>query len=157
MVHRHHTPGVYPLMKNLLRAAAISVASTALVAGGATVATAAPSAPVSTSSAVTASSNVSIAGFPMDPQSKIRVNKRGSKLKFRLTARFLNEFGRPVGVRKATIQVHKKGKWRTLKNVRLNSEGRGSYKRTDGKKRKYRMLIKPTSLYVGGVTKSLKI
>ena len=144
-------------MKNLLRAAAISVASTALVAGGATVATAAPSAPTAASSTVTTAGTVSTAAFSMDPQSKIRVNKRGSKLKFRLTARYINEVGQPVGVRRATIQVHKKGKWRTLKNVRLNSEGRGSYKRTDGKKRKYRMLVKPTSLYVGGVTQSLKI
>jgi hypothetical protein len=144
-------------MKNLLRAAAISVASTALVAGGATVATAAPSAPTAASSTVTTAGTVSTAAFPMDPKSKIRVNKRGSKLKFRLTARYINQVGQPVGVRRATIQVHKKGKWRTLKNVRLNSEGRGSYKRTDGKKRKYRMLVKPTSLYVGGVTPSFKI
>lgn len=146
-------------MKNLLRAAAISVASTALVAGGATVATAAPTSTAAASSAVSATGDVSAAAAPyqMDPQSKIRVNKRGSKLKFRLTARFLDDAGRPIGVRRATIQVHKKGKWRTLKNVRLNTEGRGSYKRTDGKKRKYRMLVKPTSLYVGGVTKSLKI
>jgi hypothetical protein len=144
-------------MKNLLRAAAISVASTALVAGGAAVATAAPAAPVSASSSVAAAGSVSTAAFQMDAASKIRVQKRGSKLKFRLTARYLNEVGQPVGVRRATIQIHKKGKWRTLKNVRLNSEGRGSYKRTDGKKRKYRMLIKPTSLYVGGVTKSVKI
>ena len=144
-------------MKNLLRAAAISVASTALVAGGSAVAVAAPSAPVATSTTTSSASTVSTAAFQMDGKSRIRVEKRGSKLKFRLTARYLNEVNQPVGVRRATIQIHKKGKWRTLKNVRLNSEGRGSYKRTDGKKRKYRMLIKPTSLYVGGVTKSVKI
>jgi hypothetical protein len=146
-------------MKNLLRAAAISVASTALVAGGATVATAAPAAPAATTSTVSAAGSVSAAAMPygLDPVSKIRIQKRGSKLKFRLTARFIDDAGQHRGIRRATIQVHKKGKWRTLKNVRLNTEGRGSYKRTDGKKRKYRMVVKPTSLYQGGVSRSIKI
>ena len=144
-------------MKNLLRAAAVSVASTALVAGGATVANAAPS----TSAATVSSSNgvsAAVAPYGPDAASKIRIRKVGKKLTIRLTARYFDDtIGKPVGIRKATVQVHKKGKWRTLKNVRLNSEGRGSYKRTDGKKRKYRMLIKPTSLYDGGVTRSVRI
>ncbi|KQX74559.1 MULTISPECIES: hypothetical protein [Aeromicrobium] len=148
-------------MKNLLRSAAIAVASTALVAGGATAATAAPAAAstaaTTTTAAASPSGTVTAAGFPLDQKSKIRVKKVGKKLTFRLTARFLNEFGQPVGIRKATIQVLKGRKWKTLKNVKLNSNGRGNYKKTDGKKRKYRMLIKPTSLYDGGVTRSVRI
>ena len=144
-------------MKNLLRAAAVSVASTALVASGATVATAAPSAPATT---VSTSSGVSAAAAPFGPdrESKIRARKVGSKLTLRLTARYFDDtIGKPVGIRKATVQINKKGKWRTLKNVRLNSKGRAVFKRTDGKTRKYRMLVKPTSLYQGFHTKTLKI
>jgi hypothetical protein len=147
-------------MKNLMRAAAVAVASTALVAGGATVATAAPSAPsVASTSVVATSGDVSIAAAPYapDPRSKIRIQKRGSKLKFRLTARYLDDAYNPVGIRKATIQVLKGKKWKTLKNVKLNSNGGGSYKTSSSKKRKYRMLVKPTSLYQGFRTVSVKI
>ena len=143
-------------MRTLLRAAAIAVASTALVAGGATVATASPT---TAASSVSTSSDVSIAvaPYPIDYKSKIRIEKRGKKLTFRLTARYRDDAGTPVGIRRATIQVLKNHKWRTLKNVRLKSNGTGKYKRTDGKKRKYRMLIKPTSLYQGGNTVSVRI
>jgi hypothetical protein len=144
-------------MKNLLRAAAVSVASTALVAGGATVATAAPSTAATT---VSSSNSVSAAAAPFGPdrESKIRLRKVGKKLTIRLTARYFDDtIGKPVGIRKATVQIHKKGKWRTLKNVKLNSKGRASFKRTDGKTRKYRMLVKPTSLYQGFHTRTAKI
>ena len=146
-------------MKNLFRAAAIGIASTALVAGGASVATAAPSAPAVASSAVTTTGDVSIAVAPYgpDPRSKIRIQKRGSKLTFRLTARFLDDAGTPVGIRRATIQVLKGSKWKTLKNVKLNGNGGGSYKTRSSKKRKYRMLVKPTALYQGFKTVSVKI
>jgi len=151
-------------MKNLLRVTAIAVASTALVAGGATVATAAPVATATAGStaapSVSVAGNVSAAAAPygLDYKTKIRVQKRGKKLTFRLTARFLDDAGTPVGIRKATIQVFKKGKgWRTLKNVKLNSRGTGTYKKSDGKKRKYRMSIKATTLYQGGVTNSFRI
>lgn len=146
-------------MKNLLRAAAIVVATTALVAGGATVATAAPVATTAAPS-VSAAGTVAAAAAPyaLDYKTKIRVQKRGSKLAFRLTARYLDDAGTPVGIRKATIQVFKKGKgWRTLKIVNLSTRGTGSYKKSDGKKRKYRMLVKPTSLYQGGTTPSFRI
>jgi len=146
-------------MKNLLRSAAIAVASTALVAGGATAATAAPAAANTTSVAAAPAGSVSAAVAPYgpDPKSKIRVKKVGKKLTFRLTARFRDDAGTPVGIRKATIQVLKGRKWKTLKNVKLNPSGRGTYKKSDGKKRKYRMLVKPTSLYQGFRTFSVKI
>jgi hypothetical protein len=146
-------------MKNLFRAAAVAVASTALVAGGATVATAAPSTAAVASTGVSASSDVSVAAAPYapDPKSKIRIQKRGSKLTFRLTARYRDDAYQPVGIRKATIQVLKGKKWKTLKNVKLNRNGGGTYKTSSSKKRKYRMLVKPTSLYQGFRTVSVKI
>lgn len=146
-------------MKNLIRVAAIGLASTALVAGGASVATAAPSAPAATSSVVSTSGDVTTAAVPYgpDPRSKIRIQKRGSKLTFRLTARFLDDAGTPFGIRRATIQVLKGKKWKTLKNVKLNGNGGGSYKTRSSKKRKYRMLVKPNPLYQGFKTVSVKI
>jgi len=146
-------------MKNLLRTAAIAVASTALVAGMSASATAAPTADSVAASRLSSASTttIAIAPYPVDPKSKIRVLKRGKKLTFRLTARFVDDAGTPVAIRKATIQILRGSKWKTLKNLNLNSSGRATYKRTDGKKRKYRMLIKPTALYQGGNTTSVRI
>jgi hypothetical protein len=96
--------------------------------------------------------------YGIDYKSKIRVNKRGKKLTFRLTARYINNAGKPVGIRKATIQVKKGGTWKTLKNVKLKSNGTGKYKRSDKKKRQYRMVIKTTNTYLGGNTRgSIKL
>jgi hypothetical protein len=90
--------------------------------------------------------------YGVDPKTKIRVTKRGKKLTFRLTARYVNNTGRPVGIRRATIQVKKGGKWRTVKNVKLKKSGTATYKRSDRKKRSYRMVIKTTGVYTGGST-----
>lgn len=138
-------------MKNLLRAAAISVASTALVAGGATVATAAPSTPTAT---VVASGDVSaaVAPYPL-VNSKFLASKRGSKIKFKVFARYRDDAGNVVAIRRAKLQVAKDGRWKTLKNVRLNSRGKGTYQRTERKKRTYRVIIKPTAVYQGGYSK----
>jgi hypothetical protein len=217
-------------MKNLLRAAAIAVASTALVAGATTTATAAPGdsasigvAPVTlngfkgttskvvpvtlqtsrptltivyatvnvngtpvgqatvTSSgfiyqqawgagtvtltgltdsrrqAVAGASNAFPVRYGVEGSSGIHVRKKGKKLTFRVKARYIDNRGVAVGIRRATIQVHKKGKWRTLKNVRLKANGTRTYKRSDSKKRKYRLVVKTTGLYQGGSTKGLRI
>ena len=149
-------------MKNLLRSAAIAVASTALVAGGATAATAAPTATVaaaSTAVAASSSGDVSAAAAPygLDYKSKLRATKRGSKIKFRFTARFRDDAGNPVGIRKVTLKVKRGGKWRTVKNVKLKKSGTGSYKLTKKKRYNYKMVIKPTSLYQGGETTPFKI
>ena len=132
-------------MKNLLRAAAISVASTALVAGGTTVANAAPTAPAST---VVASGSVSATAAPIE-NSQFSARKRGSKITFKVIARYRDASGSYASARRAKLQVAKGGKWKTLKNVRLNSKGKGIYKRTERKKRNYRVIIKPTAAHDG--------
>jgi hypothetical protein len=146
-------------MKNLLRSAAIAVASTALVAGGATAATAAPTATATTTSVAASSSDVTVAAAPygLDYKSKLRATKRGSKIKFRFTARFRDDAGNPVGIRKVTLKIKRGGKWRTLKNVKLKSNGTGSYNYTKKKRYNYKMVIKPTALYQGGETRPFKI
>jgi hypothetical protein len=151
-------------MKTLLRLAAITVASTALVAGSAVAATAAPTtssavsstaAPVATSAAPV---GISVAPYPLDAgKSKLRAVKRGKKITFRLVARYRNDAGQSVGIRRATLQVLKHSKWRTVKRVSLNSKGIGKVKRSDKKKRKYRMVVVATSVYQGGRTIPFKI
>ncbi|MFI5430273.1 hypothetical protein [Aeromicrobium sp. UC242_57] len=45
-----------------------------------------------------------------------------------------------------------------MKTVRLNSKGKATYKRSDKKKRPYRMVVKTTNLIKGGTTRGgLKI
>jgi hypothetical protein len=94
--------------------------------------------------------------YGIDYKSKIRVQKRGKKLTFRLTARYINNAGRPVGIRKATIQVKRGGKWKNLKHVKLKKSGTGTYKKSDKKKRNYRMVIKTTGTYQGGNTQGTR-
>jgi len=90
--------------------------------------------------------------YVVDYKSKIRVQKRGKKLTFRLTARYINSAGRPVGIRKATVQVKRGSKWKTIKRVNLKKNGTAKFKRSDKKKRSYRMVIATTGTYEGGQT-----
>jgi hypothetical protein len=105
---------------------------------------------------ITLGTNTGEIRYGVDYKSKIRVNKRGKKLTFRLTARYINNAGRPVGIRRATIQVQRGGKWKNLKHVKLKKSGTATYKRKDKKKRNYRMVIKTTGVYAGGATQGTR-
>ena len=102
-------------------------------------------------------SNAFAVRYGVESSSGIKVRKKGKKLTFRVKARYIDNRGLPVGIRRATIQVHKKGKWRTLKNLKLKSNGTRTYKRSDKSKRKYRLVVKTTSVYQGGSTSGLRI
>ena len=148
-------------MKTLLRFAAITIASTALVAGGAVSATAAPTATTSVvaPAPVAGASDVQIAAAPyrIHGSTGVRYIKRGKKITFKLKARYVDDAGNVVGIRRAKIEIFKGGKWKTAKNVKLKSNGTGKYKRSDKKRHKYRMTITATSVYQGGSTFSFKI
>lgn len=90
--------------------------------------------------------------YGLDYRSEIRVAKRGKKLTFKLKARYINNAGRAVSVGRATIQVKKGGKWKTLKHVKIKKNGTATYKRKDRKKRNYRMTVKTTSKIQGNST-----
>ena len=105
-----------------------------------------------TDQVISAPSNAVQIRFGVDNSSSIKVTKRGKKLTFKLKARYINNVNAAVGLRRATIQVKKGGTWKTLKHVKLKSNGTATYKRTDGKKRNYRMLIKTTDQVQGGNT-----
>jgi hypothetical protein len=213
-------------MKTLLRAATISIASAALVAGSATMATAAPGdtatvtiqptvlsgfpsstsdlVPVAVTSnrsiflhatvnvngvpvannvsifsnfftyqrawgagsvtltnftdssggaAVAGTSNAAQIRYGLDYRTNIQVKKRGKKLTFNVKARYINNANRPVRVSKATVQVKKGSRWKNLKHVKLKSNGTGSFKKSDRKKRNYRLVIKETATYQGATLK----
>jgi hypothetical protein len=101
--------------------------------------------------------SIAAAPYPLDAKTKLRAVKRGKKITFRLVARYRNDAGQSVGIRRVTLEVKKGGKWRTVKRVKLNSKGVGKVKRSDKKKRNYRMVIKATSVYQGGRTVPGKI
>ncbi|KAA1380034.1 hypothetical protein [Aeromicrobium fastidiosum] len=94
--------------------------------------------------------------YGIEFRSGLEVKKRGKKLTFKVKARYVDNAGRNVGIRKATIQVKKGSKWRTLKKLTLKKNGTKTYTRRDGKKRNYRLVITETSVYQGGQTKPLR-
>lgn len=221
-------------MKTLLRSAAISVASVALIAGGTTSATAAPgdgaavtsialqpaSLPSDSNAVIGAiaitpgisslSATVNVNGVPVASNVSIRpggfyyerawgagtvtlnnfiasgrdaegffsnrsipspanavavryaikngdgaqIRKRGKKLTFKVKLRYVNNAGKSVGIRKASLQAKKGSKWRTVKNLKLKKNGTVTYKRSDKKKRSYRLVIKTTGAYQGATFKS---
>jgi hypothetical protein len=147
-------------MKSLLRFAAITIASTALIASGAATATAAPAASTLAAPApVSASGTVDTAAAPYRIHNSfgVRYIKRGKKITFKLKARYVDDAGNVIGIRRAKIEILKGGKWKTAKNVKLKSNGTGTYKRTDKKRHKYRMTVKATSLYQGARTFTFKV
>lgn len=93
--------------------------------------------------------------YGLESRSGLEVKKRGKKLTFKVKARYVDNRNKTVRVNRATIQVKKGGKWRTLKHVKLKKNGTATYKRSDKKKRSYRLVVKQTSVYQGGQTKGL--
>lgn len=103
--------------------------------------------------AIKAPSNVVRIRYAVEPSSGLKVTKRGKKLTFKATATYRDKAEKRRSAKKAVIQVKKGGKWKTLKTVKLNSKGKATYKKSDKKKRQYRMKIKTTSLLLGGTTR----
>lgn len=107
--------------------------------------------------AVPAPANSARVRYALESRRALYVSKRGKKMSFKITATYRDKAGKRKSARKATVQIKKSGKWKTLKNVKLNSKGQASFKRKDGKKRTYRVVIKTTNTIAGGSTKGLKI
>lgn len=82
----------------------------------------------------------------------LRVSKRGKKLTFKVNATYRDKNEKKKSAKRATIQVKKGGKWKSLKTIKLNSKGKGTYKKSDKKKRQYRLQIKTTNTLQGGTT-----
>lgn len=91
--------------------------------------------------------------YGLDYRTEVRVTKRGKKLAFKVKASYINNANRAVKVDKATIQVKKGRKWKTLKHVKLKKNGTATYKKSDKKKRSYRLVIKQTGTHQGATLK----
>lgn len=99
--------------------------------------------------AVAGGSNAAQVRYGINQFDGAPIKKRGKKLTFKVKIRYINASGRPVGVRKVALQIKKGSKWKTVKNIKLKKNGTRTVKRTDKKKRSYRLVVKSTSLYTG--------
>lgn len=102
---------------------------------------------------IPAPANATRVRYAVESGSGLKVTKRGKKMTFKLKATYRDKSEKRKSAKRATIQVKKSGKWKTLKNVKLNSKGKATYKRKDGKKRQYRMVIKTTNTLQGATTR----
>lgn len=91
--------------------------------------------------------------YGLDYRTEVQVRKRGKKLTFKVKARYIDNTGKPVRVSKATVQVKKGSKWKTLKKVKLKSNGTATFKKSDKKKRTYRLVIPQTGTHQGATLK----
>lgn len=110
-----------------------------------------------TNKPVPAPANSTRVRYALESRQGIYVSKRGKKMTFKITATYRDKSEKRKSAKKATVQVKKGSKWKTLKKVKLNSKGQASFKRKDGKKRSYRVVVKTTNTFLGGNTKGLKI
>lgn len=95
--------------------------------------------------------------YALDPSSIIRYKRVGKRLTFAATVNYRNAASKLVSAGRATIQYKKDGKWRVLKTLTLNSQGKATYQISLRTKRYYRMVVAPTALVEGGSTKASRI
>ncbi len=93
--------------------------------------------------------------FRRDTFGKFKVRHAGKKVTMSVRAQIRDSSGKKASAKRAKIQYKKGRKWKTLKNVRINSKGKASYKYSTKSKRQYRLVVKKTST-VQGMTIKLK-
>jgi hypothetical protein len=109
-----------------------------------------PNRGIYTNRPVAGSTNAVSVKYGLEYRNGAQVRKKGKKLTFKVKLRYVDNRGANVGIRKAKLQAKRGSKWKTVKNLKLKRNGTVTYKRTDGKKRKYRLVVKPTGTYDGG-------
>ncbi|MFC5677210.1 hypothetical protein [Aeromicrobium endophyticum] len=77
----------------------------------------------------------------------LKINRRNNTMKFRARQVVVVNpgSGRFDSARRVKLQQLKRGKWRTIKNIKLNSRGNGSYSTSIKKKYRYRLYVPRTS------------
>lgn len=77
----------------------------------------------------------------------LKINRRNSKITFNARQiKVINpSSGKYVSVKRVKLQQLKKGNWKTLKTIKLNSKGNGSYSKKGNKKYRYRLYTPRTS------------
>ncbi len=97
------------------------------------------------------SSNAFRVRYGLEYRNGFQVRKSGKKLTFKVKLRYVNNRHKNVGIRKAKLQIKNGRKWKTVKNLKLKKNGTVKVKRSDKKKRIYRVTVKTTNTYQGGV------
>lgn len=87
----------------------------------------------------------------------IRIVRKGSKLTFKVHNIKAFSGTKYTPLKKATVQVKKGKKWKTLKTVKLNKKGSKNFSIKKKGKRKYRLFIKTTTTVQGGATGAIRI
>lgn len=95
--------------------------------------------------------------FRRDTFGKFKVRHKGKKVTMSVRAQIRGSNGQRASAGRAYIQYAKKGKWKTLKKVKLNSKGNGKYKYSTKSKRKYRLVVKKTTQVQGMTIKLRKL
>lgn len=93
----------------------------------------------------------------LDPRGGIRIERRGSKVTFKLKAIRSFNGSKHVALRKATVQVKKGKKWKTFKTVKLNKKGSKNFSVRKKSKSRYRLYVKTTATVEGGTTRSIRV
>ncbi|SKB07857.1 hypothetical protein [Aeromicrobium choanae] len=93
----------------------------------------------------------------LNPSGGIRIVRKGSKVTFKVQKIRAFNGARYTALPKATVQVKKGKKWKTLKTVKLNKYGSRTFKIKHKSKRKYRLYIKTTTSVQGGATGAIRI
>ena len=77
----------------------------------------------------------------------LKINRRNNKMKFRARQVVVINptSGRFDSARRVKLQQLKRGTWKTIKNIKLNSRGSGSYSTSIKKKYRYRLYMPRTS------------
>ena len=105
----------------------------------------------STAQAVAGGSNAFTVRYGVNVSDGAQIRKRGKKLTFKVKVRYVNAAGSLTGIRRAKLQAKKGSKWRTVKNVKLKTNGTRTVKLSDKKKRNYRIVVDTTSVYAGTI------
>ncbi len=95
--------------------------------------------------------------YGLHPKTRIKIERRGSKLTFKSRDVRYYKIDRYVRVRAAYVQVLTKSGWRTLKTIHPNTAGSSTFSIRHSGKRHYRLAVKTTTKLKGGATKAIKI
>lgn len=95
--------------------------------------------------------------YGLHPKTRIKIERRGSKLTFKSRDVRYYKINRYTPVTTAYVQVLTSNGWRTLKAIHPNREGSSTFSIRHSGKRHYRLAVKTTTKLKGGATKAIKI
>lgn len=95
--------------------------------------------------------------YGLHPKTRIKIERRGTKLTFKSRDVRYYKINKYVRVKAAYVQVLTSKGWRTLKTIHPNTAGSSTFSIRHSGKRHYRLAVKTTTKLKGGATKAIKI